>query len=108
MKESTTKLLKKVNDICEEGTIWKVFFGLFAALLAADLLLPALTDEKPKLWCSILAGAGMAAPVITSGKPDASGKKNRTTSTTKKNDESRTLPESLYAAAAARCVYHPG
>ena len=38
MKESTTKLLKKVNDICEEGTIWKVFFGLFAALLAADLL----------------------------------------------------------------------
>ena len=50
MKGSTTKLLKKVNDICEEGTIWKVFFGLFAALLAADLLLPALTGEKPKLW----------------------------------------------------------
>ena len=46
MKGSTTKLLKKVNDICEEGTIWKVFFGLFAALLAADLLLPALTGEK--------------------------------------------------------------
>ena len=61
MKESTTKLLKKVNDICEEGTIWKVFFGLFAALLAADLLLPALTDEKPKLWCAILAGAGMGS-----------------------------------------------
>ena len=61
MKGSTTKLLKKVNDICEEGTIWKVFFGLFAALLAADLLLPALTDEKPKLWCAILAGAGMGS-----------------------------------------------
>ena len=61
MKGSTTKLLKKVNDICEEGTIWKVFFGLFAALLAADLLLPALTGEKPKLWCSILAGAGMSS-----------------------------------------------
>ena len=61
MKKSTTKLLKKVNDICEEGTIWKVFFGLFAALLAADLLLPALTGEKPKLWCSILAGAGMGS-----------------------------------------------
>ena len=61
MKESTTKLLKKVNDICEEGTIWKVFFGLFAALLAADLLLPALTEEKPKLWCAILAGAGMGS-----------------------------------------------
>ena len=44
MKGSTTKLLKKVNDICEEGTIWKVFFGLFAELLAADLLLPALTE----------------------------------------------------------------
>ena len=61
MKGSTTKLLKKVNDICEEGTIWKVFFGLFAALLAADLLLPALTEEKPKLWCAILAGAGMGS-----------------------------------------------
>lgn len=61
MKESTMKLLKKVNDICEEGTIWKVFFGLFAALLAANLLLPALIDEKPKLWCSILAGAGMGS-----------------------------------------------
>ena len=61
MKDSTTKLLKKVNDICEEGTIWKVFFGLFAALLAADLLLPALTEEKPKLWCFILAGAGMGS-----------------------------------------------
>lgn len=61
MKGSTTKLLKKVNDICEEGTIWKVFFGLFAALLAADLLLPALTEEKPKLWCFILAGAGMGS-----------------------------------------------
>jgi len=61
VKGSTTKLLKKVNDICEEGTIWKVFFGLFAALLAADLLLPALTEEKPKLWCAILAGAGMGS-----------------------------------------------
>ena len=35
--------------------------GLFAALLAADLLLPALTEEKPKLWCCILAGAGMGS-----------------------------------------------
>ena len=24
-------------------------------------LLPALTEEKPKLWCSILAGAGMGS-----------------------------------------------
>ena len=58
MKETAMKLLKKVNDICEEGTIWKVFFVLYAILMFVNTLL-ALSDKKPKLWRSAMIGAGM-------------------------------------------------
>ena len=63
MNESTMKFLKKVNDICEEGTIWKVLYVCYVLLFAANMLLSAFSksekDKKRGRWNAISIGAGL-------------------------------------------------
>ena len=37
--ETTEKFLRRVSDACEEGTIWKVFFGIYCVLFVINTLL---------------------------------------------------------------------
>ena len=63
MKESTEKFLRKVSDVCEEGTIWKVFFGIYCVLFVINMLLCIFSKKKQKpSWLnSALIGAGMGS-----------------------------------------------
>ena len=61
MNEKTEKLLRKVNELCEEGTIWKVFFGIYCVLFAANMLLTIFSEKKPKWWNSVMIGAGLGS-----------------------------------------------
>ena len=63
MKESTMKFVKKVGDICEEDTIWKVFYVCYVLLFAANMLLSAFSksekDKKRGRWNAVSIGVGL-------------------------------------------------
>ena len=53
MKGSTEKFLRRVSDVCEEGTIWKVF--------VINMLLCIFSEKKPSWLNSALIGAGIGS-----------------------------------------------
>ena len=61
MKESTEKFLRKVSDVCEEGTIWKVFFGIYCVLFVINMLLCIFSEKKPSWLNAALIGAGIGS-----------------------------------------------
>lgn len=61
MKGSTEKFLRRVSDVCEEGTIWKVLFGIYCVLFVINMLLCIFSEKKPSWLNSALIGAGMGS-----------------------------------------------
>ena len=78
MKESTEKFLKKVNNVCEDGTIWKFFYVCYVILFAANMLLSAFAksedDRVRSRWNALSIGAGLG---ITSYRMEKAAKRKQ-------------------------------
>ena len=63
-KEKIYNFLEKAHDLCDSGKPWYVFLGMWAVVLVLDVICQLFSEEKPKLWCWLMAAMGIVNCIL--------------------------------------------